>query len=128
VVGSRQRPQLPSRLSLLLLNEFPDEAADRKGGRRNLVILFGRKTAAWIYVFAGLATPASIVVAVALGVLPPVCLVATLPSLLLVKPFQWALKDPFEPVPIPALGANVIWNLTTNALIAITIFIALTRL
>jgi 1,4-dihydroxy-2-naphthoate octaprenyltransferase len=114
--------------NLLLLNEFPDEAADRKGGRRNLVILFGRKTAAWIYVFAGLATPASIVVAVALGVLPPVCLVATLPSLLLVKPFQWALKDPFEPVPIPALGANVIWNLATNALIAITIFIALTRL
>ena len=111
--------------NLLLLNEFPDEEADRKGGRRNLVILFGRKTAAWIYVFAGLVTPASIVVAVALDVLPPVGLVATLPSLLLVKPVQWALKDPYEPVPIPALGANVVWNLATNTLIALTLIVAI---
>ena len=29
--------------NLLLLNEFPDEAADRKGGRRNLVLLFGHR-------------------------------------------------------------------------------------
>ena len=35
--------------NLLLLNEFPDEEADRKGGRRNLVILLGRKTAARIH-------------------------------------------------------------------------------
>ncbi len=107
--------------NLLLLNEFPDEAADRGGGRRNLVILLGRKIAAWIYVFAGLATPAALIVAVFLGVLPALCLFAALPSLLLVKPVRWAMSDPSEPVPIPALGANVVWNLATNSLVALTL-------
>jgi 1,4-dihydroxy-2-naphthoate octaprenyltransferase len=111
--------------NLLLLNEFPDEAADRGGGRRNLVILSGRKTAAWIYVFAGLATPAALIVAVFLGVLPALCLFAALPSLLLVKPVRWALSDPTKPVPVPALGANGVWNLVTNTLIAVTLIVAM---
>jgi 1,4-dihydroxy-2-naphthoate octaprenyltransferase len=111
--------------NLLLLNEFPDEEADRRGGRRNLVILLGRKTAAWVYVMAGLATPAALVVAVVLGVLPAWCLAAVLPSLLLVKPLRWAAKDPAEPVPIPALGANVVWNLATNTLVAVTLIVAM---
>ncbi len=111
--------------NLLLLNEFPDEEADQGGGRRNLVILLGRKTAAWIYVVAGLATPAALVVAVILGVLPALCLVAILPSLLLVKPVQWAASDPSKPVPIPALGANVVWNLATNSLLALALIVAI---
>jgi 1,4-dihydroxy-2-naphthoate octaprenyltransferase len=111
--------------NLLFLNEFPDEKADRGGGRRNLVILLGRKPAAWIYAFAGLATPAALFVAVFLGVLPALCLVATLPSLLLVKPVRWALSDPSKPVPIPALGANVVWNLATNTLVAMTLIAAM---
>ena len=111
--------------NLLFLNEFPDEKADRGGGRRNLVILLGRKPAAWIYVFAGLATPAGLLVAVFLGLLPALCLVATLPSLLLVKPLRWALSDPSKPVPIPALGANVVWNLATNTLVALTLIAAM---
>jgi 1,4-dihydroxy-2-naphthoate polyprenyltransferase len=37
---------------LLFLNEFPDEAADRKGGRRHLVIVFGKKKCAVIYAAA----------------------------------------------------------------------------
>ena len=111
--------------NLLFLNEFPDEKADRGGGRRNLVILLGRKTAAWIYVVAGIATPAALIIAVILGALPALCLVAVLPSLLLVKPVQWATSDPSEPVPIPALGANVVWNLTTNSLVALTLIVAM---
>jgi 1,4-dihydroxy-2-naphthoate octaprenyltransferase len=111
--------------NLLLLNEFPDEEADRSGGRRNLVILLGRKTAAWIYVVAGLATPAALIVSVFLRVLPPLCLVAALPSLLLVKPIQWAIGDTSKPVPIPALGANVVWNLATNTLVALTLIVAI---
>ncbi|HHQ47600.1 MAG TPA: prenyltransferase, partial [Acidobacteria bacterium] len=35
--------------NLLLLNEFPDEEADRRGGRRNLVLLLGRRWAGRIY-------------------------------------------------------------------------------
>jgi len=111
--------------NLLLLNEFPDEKADRGGGRRNLVILFGRKTAAWIYVVAGLATPIALIVAVILGLLPAWCLAAALPSILLVKAVQWAVSDPSQPVPIPALGSNVVWNLATNTLVALTIIVAM---
>jgi hypothetical protein len=43
------------------------------------------------------------------------------PSLLLVKPLQWAFSDPSSPVPIPALGANVVWNLATNTLLAVAL-------
>ena len=60
-----------------------------------------------------------------LQVLPPICLAATLPSLLLVKAVRWAAKDPVEPVPIPALGANVVWNLATNTLVALTLVVAI---
>ncbi len=114
-------------LNLLLLNEFPDEQADRDGGRRNLVILLGRHAAAWIYAAAGLATPLAIVIAVLLRVLPPLSLIAVLPSMLLVKPLQWALSDPELPVPIPALGANVAWNLATNTAMALALIIATYR-
>lgn len=111
--------------NLLLLNEFPDESADRKGGRKNLVILLGRKPAAWIYAAAGIATPVVIVAAVLVRALPPLALAAALPSLLLVKPLAWVFKDTRSPVPIPALGANVAWNLLTNTAIAATLVAAL---
>ena len=104
--------------NLLLLNEFPDEKADAKGGRRNLVLLLGRPAAARVYAAAGVLTPLSIVGAVILGYLPVPALVGALPSILLVKPLLWAFGDTSEPVPMPALGANVTWNLATNALLA----------
>jgi 1,4-dihydroxy-2-naphthoate polyprenyltransferase len=110
--------------NLLLLNEFPDEAADRAGGRRNLVLVFGRRPAAAIYAAAALATPASIVAAVAIGALPPVALVAVLPSLAIVPALSWAFARPDEPVPIPALGRNVVWNLTTNTVLAAALLLA----
>ncbi len=110
--------------NLLLLNEFPDEAADRAGGRRNLVTLLGRRAAATIYVVAGLLTPATIVATVLLDVFPVVVLLATIPSLLLVKPVAWAVSDPSQDVPIPALGANVAWNLATNSALAATLVLS----
>jgi 1,4-dihydroxy-2-naphthoate octaprenyltransferase len=103
---------------LLLLNEFPDEEADRAGGRHNIVLVLGREGAARVYAAAALLTPASILLAVLLGALPAHALAATLPSLLLAKPLSWAFAHPREPVPIAALGANVVWNLATNSVLA----------
>ena len=111
--------------NLLLLNEFPDEEADRAGGRRNIVLMLGRRGAALVYAAAAFATPAAIVVAVLLGALPEHALAATLPSLFLAKPLRWAFGDTREPVPIPALGANVVWNLATNAVLAIALAVAI---
>jgi 1,4-dihydroxy-2-naphthoate octaprenyltransferase len=109
---------------LLLLNEFPDEAADRRGGRRNLVLLLGRRGAALVYAVAALLAPASIVAAVALDALPKHALVAVLPAAVLQKPLAWALARPEEEVPLPALGANVVWNLATNTALALALAVA----
>jgi len=103
---------------LLLLNEFPDEEADRAGGRRNLVLLLGRKSAALTYAGAAALTPLAIVAAVVLKALPLAALVAVVPSLLLLKPLAWAFGDTREPVPVAGLAANVAWNLATNAVLA----------
>ncbi len=110
--------------NLLLLNEFPDEMADRRGGRRNLVRLLGRVGAARLYVIAGSLVPITLIAAVILGALPTPALLACLPSLALAAPFRWALARPMDPVPLPALGANVIWNLATNTLLAVGLAIA----
>ncbi len=110
--------------NLLLLNEFPDEEADRAGGRRNLVLMLGRRGAAIVYALAAIATPVAILVAVILRVLPPIAAVAALPSLLLVAPLRWAFGDTEEPVPLPAMGANVTWNLATNSVLAAALFLA----
>lgn len=110
--------------NLLLLNEFPDESADRKGGRRNLVLILGRRTAAQVYAIAAIATPVFIIGSVVIGWLPSFALIGVLPSLLLFKPLRWAFGDTDKPVPIPALGANVTWILATNTLLAIGLVIA----
>ena len=110
--------------NLLLLNEFPDEEPDREGGRKNLVLLLGRRAAALVYAAAALLTPVSIAVAVNAGALPRGCLFALAPSLLLALPLHWAFTDPKRPVPVPALGANVAWNLLTNVALAITLALA----
>jgi 1,4-dihydroxy-2-naphthoate octaprenyltransferase len=108
-------------LDLLLLNEFPDEEADRAGGRKNLVLLLGRKGAALVYAGAATLTPLAIVAAVAYRAFPLVALVAVVPSLLLLKPLVWAFGDTREPVPVPALAANVTWNLATNGVLALAL-------
>ena len=110
--------------NLLLLNEFPDEAADRAGGRRNLVLLLGRRGAALVYALFALAVPATLVGGVVTAALPPAALVALLPSLLLAAPLRWAFARPQEEVPIPALGANVIWILSTNSVLAAALAVA----
>lgn len=110
--------------NLLLLNEFPDEVADRKGGRRNLIRLLGRQRAARLYALAGWSVPLWLVAAVPFEVLPAEALWAVGPSLLLVPPTRWAMTAPEEQVPIPALGANVAWNLATNTVLAISLAVA----
>ena len=110
--------------NLLLLNEFPDEAADREGGRKNLVLLLGRKPAALAYALAALVVPAWIGWKVMDGTFPVWALVGALPSVLLVQPLEWVFGDTTADVPIPALGANVIWNLATNALLGLALLLA----
>ena len=110
--------------NLLLLNEFPDEEADRAGGRRNLVLLLGRRGAARLYAVFALGVPAGIAAGVVSGVLPPLALIALAPSLMLVQPLRWALGRPAAEVPVPALGANVVWILGSNGVLALALALA----
>ena len=110
--------------NLLLLNEFPDERADRAGGRLNLVLLLGRRAAARVYIAAAVGTPAVIAAAVAAGWLPPLALIGALPFWFAVPAVRWAASQPDQPVPIPAMAGNVIWNLATNSLVAVGLGVA----
>jgi 1,4-dihydroxy-2-naphthoate octaprenyltransferase len=103
--------------NLLLLNEFPDEKADRAGGRLNLVLLLGRSRAALVYVAAAVATPLTIAAAVWAGGFPAIALVGCLPFWFAVPAVRWAVSQPQQPVPIPAMAGNVTWNLATNTLL-----------
>jgi 1,4-dihydroxy-2-naphthoate octaprenyltransferase len=111
--------------NLLFLNEFPDLEADREVGRRNLVILLGRKRARWVYSFLTIFVYLWILFACFIDYMP-------LPSLLglITIPFGFkAIKtsiknyDKREEL-LPALGANVVVVLATQLLIGTGYLIA----
>jgi 1,4-dihydroxy-2-naphthoate octaprenyltransferase len=111
--------------NLLVLNEFPDREADRKGGRRHWVITLGKKDAS--YLFVALLTASYLCIIV--GVLSKMMPVLTLIGLGTVG-FGWkaakgALKyyDNTEKL-VPVLGMNVITILGTQALLTIGYVIA----
>ena len=110
--------------NLLLLNEFPDETADREGGRRNLVLLLGRPLAARVWAACALLVLGTICTGVGLGVFPALALVSVLPLAALGPAFRWALRDPAGAVPHPALAGNVAWNLATNILLGVALWVA----
>ncbi len=111
--------------NLLLLNEFPDAEADRQGGRAHLVILLGRRRAAYIYVTLLLATYLAIGVSVALRAMPRWCLLAFLTLPLAWRAGRTALKC-YNDLPklIPALAANVLTILGTDLLLSLGYLLA----
>lgn len=112
--------------NLLLLNEFPDAEADRAGGRRHMVIVFGPVWAGRFYAFLNGLIYAWIVAGVILGLTPAWTLLALLTFPLAVRGavgalFQW---DEHEKL-IPAQGANVGMVLATQGLLAAGIFLSM---
>jgi len=60
--------------NLLLLNQFPDVAADRAGGRQHFVIAHGLRAGAAVYAVFHAGAFLSLAASVALGWLPPLAL------------------------------------------------------
>ncbi len=110
--------------NLLLLAEFPDAVADRTGGRKHIVILFGPRTSGHIYIFAGLGVPFSLGVSILIDALPILTILAAIPTFLLLPAFRTLLKPINHEIPIPALAGNVFWNLSTHVILMITIWIS----
>jgi 1,4-dihydroxy-2-naphthoate octaprenyltransferase len=106
--------------NLLLLNEFPDVEADRQVGRRNLVMALGKRKAAWLYTALLVCTYLSIVLGVVFRLMPWPALVTLLTIPLARKAIQGALQH-YDDIPqlIPALAANVMTILATDALITV---------
>jgi 1,4-dihydroxy-2-naphthoate octaprenyltransferase len=107
--------------NLLLLNEFPDEVADRAGGRRHLVIMLGRQAAGWIYIAAAALVVVVLLVSMGARVLPWSAGVALGPSLFLIPAARWIIRGAEQPVPTKVLGLNVAWNLATNGLLTMAL-------
>jgi 1,4-dihydroxy-2-naphthoate polyprenyltransferase len=103
---------------LLLLNEFPDAEADRRGGRRHLVIVLGHRGAAVLYTLTLVVMYAVIAAGTATGTLPMTSLLAFLTVPLAARAARVALRHGHEHEPmIPALGANVAMVLGTDFLL-----------
>ncbi|MEI6276494.1 MAG: prenyltransferase [Prolixibacteraceae bacterium] len=113
---------------LLLLNQFPDSEADRKGGRNHLVIKFGYKNAAFVYAAGVVATFAIILVLPLAGVSSFWLYLGLLPLPIIFKATSTTLQS-YNNVDklIPALGANIATVLLTDALLAASLFLTLIK-
>jgi 1,4-dihydroxy-2-naphthoate octaprenyltransferase len=114
--------------NLLLLNEFPDIEADKKGGRYNLVIALGPKNAGRLYAGLMVLTYLSIVGGVVFKLMPPITLIGFHSILFAFKAIKVTFKhyDNVQEL-LPALKANVLTVLVTNAFLAIGYFISGSR-
>jgi 1,4-dihydroxy-2-naphthoate octaprenyltransferase len=114
--------------NLLFLNEFPDVEADKKGGRHNLVITFGPKKAGWLYAGLMVMTYLSIIGGVVLKLTPAATLISLVSMPFAFKAVSVTFKhyDNIQRL-IPALRANVITVLGTDALLAVGYFLSGSR-
>jgi 1,4-dihydroxy-2-naphthoate octaprenyltransferase len=111
--------------NLLFLNEFPDREADKKGGRRHLVIAMGRKQARFLFMAFLTASYLCIIVGVLTKMMPVMTLIGLGTIGFGWKAVKGALRyynDMNQLVPV--LGENVITILGTQALLAIGYVIA----
>lgn len=111
---------------LLLLNQFPDAEADRKGGRKHLVIKLGAQKASYVYATGVFATFIIILILPLMGVSSFWLYLGLLPLPIVIKATSTALRynNNMDKL-VPALGANIITVLLTDALLAVSIFLTL---
>lgn len=111
--------------NLLLLNEFPDAEPDKRGGRRHLVITLGKRKASRLYAALMVVTYLCIVAGVVARLMPAITLIALASVAFAATAVSKAFKhhDNLQQL-IPALRANVITVLGTDALLALAYMIA----
>ncbi len=109
---------------LLLLNEFPDAEADKKGGRYHLIIAFGKKKSAYIYTIALAITYILIILTPIIGASSYWLLIALLTIPLASKAAKAALVHYNDnDIIIPALGVNVLVVLGTDLLLVLGVLL-----
>lgn len=110
---------------LLLINQFPDREADRWAGRNHLLLAWGSPAGVAVYGLFLIAAYVSVVLAVMVGVLPPLVLLslATVPVAALA--FR-GLQRHQDTVPelVPHMAQHVALTLVTPLLLALGIAIS----
>ncbi len=110
--------------NLLLLNEFPDTEADRKGGRKTLPIAIGKTRASIVYSALTGVVYLWIIGAVLTGQMPAFSLIALLTLPLAIKAIRGALKPQEMDKLVPAMANNVLVVLLTQLLLGIGYILA----
>lgn len=106
--------------NLLLLNQFPDVAADREAGRRHLLIRYGYRTGARVFAGQMLAAYVVLIVAVEAQWLPPGVLIALLTAPVAAWCTYQVLVLAEHPTRLQgAMTANVVVSLLTPLLMAV---------
>lgn len=109
---------------LLLLNEFPDMEADKEGGRKHIVITFGKRKAFFIYKVFAVLVYLFIILYPILFKSSYLIYISLIGLVILYRIFKIA-KDNLNNVEglIPALGMNVALVLLTDFLIGLGIIL-----
>jgi len=111
--------------NLLLLNEFPDVEADKKGGRKTLPIVMGKARASVLYSILTVVVYFWIIGAVVLGLMPIFSLIALLTFPFAIKAIQGTLRHREELSElVPAMSNNVLVVLLTQLLLGIGYILA----
>ena len=111
--------------NLLLLNEFPDVEADKKGGRKTTPVVFGLEAAgrlfrsATILVYVWIIGCVIITLITKLTIMPIYCLIALLTLPFAVKAMKGSREYGDMNKLVPALGSNVQFILITHILLGI---------
>jgi len=111
--------------NLLLLSEFPDVEADRKGGRKTTPVVFGlesagkffRITTVSVYVWIIACVIATLISGTV--IMPVYCLIALLTLPLAMKAMKGSREYSDMNKLVPALGSNVMFILFTHVLLGI---------
>ena len=105
--------------NLLLLNEFPDDEADRQANRKTMVITAGKKSAAVFYSVVAIAVYVWIIAWVIAGYMPVWTLLALITLPLSIRAINGALHPDDPSRLMPGMTANVVGMLVTQLMIGV---------
>jgi 1,4-dihydroxy-2-naphthoate octaprenyltransferase len=109
--------------SVLLVNSFPDYEADRRSGRRTLVILLGKQKAAKIIFLPIIAPYVFIIIGIFLGYTKPFSLICLVSLPYLYKIIKNIGKHENLDKFVPVMAATVMYARITGILLAISLLI-----
>ena len=110
--------------NLLLLNEFPDIAADKNGGRKTMPIIMGLTKAGIVYSILTIVVYLWIIGGVVAGQMPVFSLIALLTLPFAIKAIGGALRPRQVEKLMPAMANNVLVILLTQLLLGIGYILA----